>query len=185
MSLDERIAGLEAQPDVASLETGSINFGDGLFATLPSETRHIAERIKEARAVPEIEAFEIGHIDAARRLKREEALTDPLRINTVLGVRGSMAATPDNLLAMRNAVPGDAVWGVTAIGRGQWRILALAVLFGADCVRVGLEDNVLLEEGVLAPSNAALVEKLRSIAETNGRRIATPEEARGVLGLER
>lgn len=183
MSLDQRLAGLEARPDMASLETGSMNFGEDLFATLPSQTREIAERIKAAGAVPEIEVFEIGHVDSALRLQKEGVLAEPLRINTVLGVRGGMAATPGNFLAMRDAVPPGAIWGVTVIGRRQWRILALAVLLGADYVRVGMEDNVFLDTTKPAPSNAALVAKLRAIAEGNGRAVATPEEVRAVLAL--
>ncbi|HEU4973858.1 MAG TPA: 3-keto-5-aminohexanoate cleavage protein [Baekduia sp.] len=181
--LEERLAGLRPLPDMAGIEVGSVNFGEDLFATLPHETRAIAAAAADAGIALEVEAFELGHLDTARALLAAGTLPEPLRVNIVLGVPGALAATAHNLHAMATAVPAGVPWGVTAVGRHQRRMLSLALLLGASCVRVGFEDNVYLDKGVLAASNAALVEQVASIAAALGRRVATPEEARRILAV--
>jgi 3-keto-5-aminohexanoate cleavage enzyme len=181
--LEQRLAGLRGGPDMAGIEVGSINFGEDLFATLPHETRAIAAAAADADAALEVEAFELGHVDTALALVAAGTLPEPLRLNLVFGVPGALAASAHNLLAMVAAVPRGATWGVTAVGRHQRRLLALALLLGARCVRVGFEDNVFLDRGVLAASNAQLVEQVATIATSLGRRVASPAEARRLLAL--
>lgn len=183
MTVEERVSGLDAAPDLSSIETGSLNFGEDLFPTLPRETVAIAERATAAGAGLEVEAFELGHIDAATRLHERGALPDPLRFNLVLGVPGAAAATTRNLIALAGAVPSGATWGVTAVGRHQKQMLALAVLLGADCVRVGFEDAVYLRRGVLARSNAELVADMAELIQRLGRTVASPKEAREILRM--
>lgn len=183
METQERMSGLEARPDFAGIETGSVNYGDEVFATTAPQTRQIAEAANEAGIQLEVEAFEISHIEAALRFNRQGLIQGPMRFNLVLGVPGGLSASPLNLQALVNALPDGAYWSVTAIGRHQWRMLALAVLLGADGVRVGLEDNIYLARGRLAESNAELVEKCVELIASLGRRHATCGEARRILDV--
>ncbi len=183
MSVDERVGGLSAAPDMAGIETGSLNFGEDLFPTTFEETRNIASRTLDLGIALEIEAFELGHVDTALRFHAEGVIPDPLRFNLVFGVPGALAANHRNLAAMASAVPEDATWAVTAIGRHQPQMLALGALLGATCLRTGLEDGVYLERGVLAESNAALVSRVADLCATLRRPVATPREARDLLGL--
>ncbi len=183
MTIEQRSTGLEARPDLSGIETGSLNFGRDLFPTLPHETEGIAARAAELGIPLEIEAFEIGHIDAAIDFQRRGVLPSPLRINIVVGCPGALAATSQNLVSAIAAIPEDATWCVTAIGRHQTRMLTLGLLLGATCVRVGFEDNVYLRRGQLAESNAALVEQIAALARGLGREVATVEQARGLLSL--
>src|SRR6185436_8810122 len=183
MTIEERSTGLEARPDMSGIETGSLNFGRDLFPTLPHETEGIAARAAELGIPLEIEAFEIGHIDAALDFARRGVLPAPLRINIVVGCPGALAATSANLIAAVGALPDDATWSVTAIGRHQTRMLTLGLLLGATCVRVGFEDNVFLRKGQLAESNAALVAQIAAIARSVGREPATVAQARELLSL--
>ena len=168
---------------MSGIETGSLNFGRDLFPTLPHETEGIAARAAELGIPLEIEAFEIGHIDAALDFQRRGILSAPLRINIVVGCPGALAATSHNLASAVAALPEDATWCVTAIGRHQTRMLTLGLLLGATCIRVGFEDNVYLRKGELAASNAALVEQIAAIARGLGRAVATVEQARELLSL--
>jgi 3-keto-5-aminohexanoate cleavage enzyme len=183
MTIEERSTGLEARPDMSGIETGSLNFGRDLFPTLPHETEGIAARAAELGIPLEVEAFEIGHIDAAIDFARRGVLPAPLRVNIVVGCPGALAATAHNLTAAVAALPDDATWSVTAIGRHQTRMLTLGLLLGATCVRVGFEDNVYLRRGQLAASNAELVEQIAAIARSLGRGVATVEQARELLSL--
>jgi 3-keto-5-aminohexanoate cleavage enzyme len=183
MTIDERSTGLEARPDMSGIETGSLNFGRDLFPTLPHETEGIAARAAELGIPLEVEAFEIGHIDAAVAFARHGVLSAPLRVNIVVGCPGALAATSHNLIAAVAALPEDATWCVTAIGRHQTRMLTLGLLLGATCVRVGFEDNVYLRRGQLAASNAELVEQVAAVARSLGREVATVEQARELLSL--
>jgi len=183
MSVDERVGGLSAAPDMAGIETGSTNFGEDLFPTTLEETRGVARRALDLGIALEIEAFELGHVDTALWFHEEGVIPGPLRFNLVFGVPGALAASHRNLAAMASAVPDGATWAVTAIGRHQPRMLALGALLGATCLRTGLEDGVFLERGVLADSNAALVGRVAGLCSTLRRPVATPGEARELLGL--
>ncbi len=184
MSIEERTRGLEASPDTAGVEVSSMNYGSELFVTLPHETEAIARRAAERGIVLEVEAFEVSHVETAVELNHSGVLPDPLHINLVLGTPGTMAPTARNLLALAGAVPESATWCVTAVGRHQIRMLALGLVLGASCVRVGFEDNVYLRRGQLAASNAELVANARAIAERLGRSVADTTEARRVLAIE-
>ena len=183
MSIEERLTGLDARPDMAGIETGSLNFGDDVFITSRGDSLRVAAAAAAAGVELEVEAFELGHIHQALSMLERGELNPPLRVNLVLGVPGAVAATPEALDAMRRTLPADARWTVTAIGRHQRRMLALAILSGATGIRVGFEDNVYVRRGVLAESNAQLVAAAAALARDLGREVAIPEEAREILAL--
>jgi 3-keto-5-aminohexanoate cleavage enzyme len=181
MSIEERITGLEARPDLAGVETGSMNFGENLFVTSPPDARRVIERATELGIGLEAEMFDVGHLVQGVRMLERGELPPPLRANLVFGVPGGIDATPEALEAMLRPLPRDTHWSITAVGRHQRRMLALAILRGAGGIRVGFEDGVYLRRGVLASSNAELVGDARTLVETLGRRVATIGEARELL----
>jgi 3-keto-5-aminohexanoate cleavage enzyme len=183
MTIDERVTGLEANPDISGVESGSMNFGDETFITPPPAGRGIIERALDKDIALEVEAFDVGHVVSAVRWLEEGILPSPMRINLVFGVPGGVDATPEALEAMRRPLPEDTFWTVTCIGRHHQRLLALACLLGAPGIRTGLEDVAYISKGVLAPSNGALVEMAVGIARSLGREVATQEQARELLQL--
>jgi 3-keto-5-aminohexanoate cleavage enzyme len=183
MTIQDRTRALEAGPDMCSLETGSMNFGDDLFLTSRPDSISSAKLAYGKGIVPEIELFDVGHSVAAARMLKEGHLRGPLNVNLVVGVPGGIDAIPDAIPALLRPLPEDVRWSVTAIGRHQRRMLSIAILLGAAGVRVGFEDNVYLRKGQLARSNAELVQDIASVARQLGRAIATPDEAREILSI--
>jgi 3-keto-5-aminohexanoate cleavage enzyme len=181
MSMEERISGLEGAPDLAGVETGSMNFGEDAFVTVPADARRVIERAGELGIGLEAEMFDVGHVVAAVRMLERGELPPPLRANLVVGVPGGVDASPEALDAMLRPLPEGTHWSITAVGRHQRRLLALAILRGAGGIRVGFEDAVYLRRGVLASSNAELVADACTLVEALGRRAATIEEARELL----
>jgi 3-keto-5-aminohexanoate cleavage enzyme len=181
MSIDERITGLEARPDLAGVETGSMHFGEDLFVTSPPDARRVIESATELGIGLEAEMFDVGHVVQAVRMLERDELPSPLRANLVFGVPGGIDATPDALEAMLRPLPPDTHWSITAVGRHQRRMLGIAILRGAGGIRVGFEDGVYLRRGVLAASNAELVADACELVRTLGRRPATIDEARELL----
>lgn len=183
MTIEERTTGLEAQPDISGVESGSMNFGDDTFITPPAAGRGIIERATQAGIALEVECFDVGHVVSAIRWLEEGILPPPLRINLVFGVPGGIDASPEALAAMIRPLPPGTFWTVTCIGRHHPRMLALALLHGAPGIRTGLEDVAYLRRGVLAPSNAALVEMAVGLAGSLGREVATREQTPELLEL--
>jgi uncharacterized protein (DUF849 family) len=170
--------------DICSLDVGSMNFGEHVFVNTPADLRAMAAAIRDSGTKPELEVFEIGHIRLARHLIDNGLIAAPALFQICLGIRWGAPATSETMLAMRDQLPPGAIWAAFGIGPAQIPMVAQAVLFGGH-VRVGLEDNLYLRRGVPAPSNAALVEQAVGIVERLGKTIATPDEARGILGLAR
>jgi len=183
MTIEERTTGLEAQPDISGVESGSMNFGDDTFITPPAAGRGIIERATQAGIALEVECFDVGHVVSAIRWLEEGILPPPLRINLVFGVPGGIDASPEALAAMIRPLPSGTFWTVTCIGRHHPRMLALALLHGAPGIRTGLEDVAYLRRGVLAPSNAALAEMAGGLAGALGREVATQEQTPELLQL--
>jgi 3-keto-5-aminohexanoate cleavage enzyme len=183
MTIEERTTGLEAQPDISGVESGSMNFGDDTFITPPAAGRGIIERATGAGIALEVECFDVGHVISATRWLEEGILPPPLRINLVFGVPGGIDASPEALAAMIRPLPPGTFWTVTCIGRHHPRMLALALLHGAPGIRTGLEDVAYLRRGVLAPSNAALAEMAVGLAGSLGREVATREQTPELLEL--
>jgi 3-keto-5-aminohexanoate cleavage enzyme len=183
MTIEERTGGLEASPDLSGVESGSMNFGDETFITPPTASRGIIERAIRTGIGLEVEAFDVGHVGAAVRWLEEGVIPEPFRINLVFGVVGGIDASPDALAAMLRPLPPETFWTVTCVGRHQPRMLALALLHGAPGIRTGLEDVAYISRGVLAPSNAALVSSTVDLAHALGREVATPKQARLLMGI--
>jgi 3-keto-5-aminohexanoate cleavage enzyme len=184
MSVDERVGPLACKPEMATLNCGSINFGDDVFVNSRADIRKIAGRIQAAGAVPELECYEVGHVAEALSLAAEGVLRGPLHFQFVLGVKGAIPARDEVVGWMRSMVPAGCTWGVAAIGRWQQPLTELAMRTGGHA-RVGLEDNIYAGKGILAEGSAPLVARAASYARSIGRQPVTPARARQLLGLPR
>lgn len=183
MSPEERLQPIELKPEIASLDCGTCNFGDSIFVNTEATIHMFAEKMKTLGVKPELECFEKGMIDNAFKLYKKGLVNEPLHFNIVLGVNGAMTATARDLIYMVESLPKDTTWCATGIGKCEFDIATLALVMGGH-VRVGFEDNLYLEKGVLAKSNGALVEKVVKLANILNREIATPKDARKILGLK-
>jgi uncharacterized protein (DUF849 family) len=173
---------VELKPDICSLDMGSLNMGDRVFVNTPSHLQAMAEAIKTAGVMPELEVFETGHLLLAKRFLEQGYVKPPGMFQICLGISWGQPATPEAMTYMRNLLPPAAPWFAFGISLHQFPMVAQTLLLGGH-PRVGLEDNIYLEKGKLAPSNAALVEKAGKIIEILGDHVATPGEARQILGL--
>lgn len=181
MSAAERLAPVTLRPEMASLTTGTVNFGDGVFSNPPDMVEEFARTLAANGVKPEIECFDQGHIDNALALVRKGLLRLPLHFDFVMGVPGGIAPTVRNLVHMSESLPPGCTWSVAGIGRNQLPLAAAAIVMGGH-VRVGLEDNLYYTRGVLA-TNPMLVERIVRLAGELGRPVATPDEARRIFGL--
>ena len=172
------------RPEICSLDFNTMYSGSSVVINTPRNLAIMAERIQAAGVVPELEVFDSGDIQLANHFLQEGRLASPALFQIVLGVRYGAIATPETMLYLKSLLPSDAQWAAFGIGRWEFPMLAQAWLLGGH-VRVGLEDNIYLEKGVLAESNAVLVEKAVRIVKELGGRIATAAEAREMLGLKR
>lgn len=183
MTADERLQPTELMPEMATLDCGTVNFGDEVFENTIPMMRSFGKRMLENGIKPEYECFDMGHMEAAiNMVKKGQAPGHPMQFNFVLGVPGASSASISNLLWLVNALPAGATWTATGIGRFEFPLAAHAIAMGGH-VRVGFEDNLYISKGVLAKSNGELVEKVVRIAKELGREIATPAEAREILSL--
>lgn len=183
MRMDERLSGAHADPDAVGVEVGSLNFSGEPFVTSAADTAGVIEVARSYGKPLEIEAFDLGHVVDGAALIDSGALPAGTPFNLVFGVRGGAPSTSSALRAMADHLPAGSPWTITAIGRHQIPMLLQALAMGAPGIRVGFEDNVYLRRGVLAGSNAELVELAVSLAERMGRRPATPEECRAYFGI--
>jgi uncharacterized protein (DUF849 family) len=178
-----RMRHIEAiKPPICTLDVATMNFGETIFANTPSHLREMADRAKAAGAKPEIEVFDLGHIELAKRLIADGHIAEPPLFQICLGIPYGAPATPETLLLMRDHLPKNAAWSAFGISRAEFPMAAVTVAAGGN-VRVGLEDNLYLGKGQLAPSNAALVERAATIIELLDAAVATPQEAREIFGL--
>ena len=178
----ERIAHIvDLLPEIGSLDCGSLNFGEALYGTTPAYLRYIAQEYRRRGVRPEIEVFELGHIELARQLIAEGLVDAPALFQLCLGIQYGAPATTASMVAMRDALPPGVHWSAFGVGRMQMPMVAQATLLGGN-VRVGLEDNLYLEKGVLA-SNAQLVERAVTLVKLLGARVQSPSEVRTRLGL--
>ena len=182
----ERVAHvLELKPEICSLDMGSINMGNYAFVNTVPHIEEMAIAIRDAGVTPEIEVFEPGHILLANRMIKTGHFKTPTLFQICLGVTWGTPATPDAMKFMRDLLPqADNTWFTFGCAAQQFPMVAQAMLYGGH-VRVGLEDNLYLARGKLAPSNAALVEKAVAIIEAMGEDLATPAETRQMLGLRK
>ena len=182
MSLDERAQPLQCKPEMATLNCGTINFGDDVFVNSRKDIRDLAARIAKAGSIAELECYEVGHVEEALKLLAEGAISPPLHFQFVLGVPGGIGAREEHVRYMRSLVPTGATWAVAAVGRFQQPLTEAAMRLGGHA-RVGLEDNIYLEKGVLAEGSAPLVKRAADYARSIGRNPVEPPRARAMLGL--
>jgi 3-keto-5-aminohexanoate cleavage enzyme len=182
MSIEERAGPLACKPEMATLNCGTLNFGDDVFVNSRPDIRKLAARIRTSGAVPELECYEVGHVEEALGLAREGAIVKPLHFQFVLGVKGAIPAREDVLQYLRSLVPEDATWGVAATGRSQQPMTELAMRLGGHA-RIGLEDNIYMSKGLLAQGSAPLVARAAAYARSIGRAPAEPAQARRLLGI--
>lgn len=186
MGVDERCGALKLtgpdRPDMATLTTGTVNFGEEVFWNPRPLVRDIAKRIRALGIKPEIECFDVGMIDEANALAKEGLIDLPAHYDFVLGVPGTLTARVDALEFMIKSLPEGSTWTVAAVGRHQLPFVEVAAERGGNA-RVGLEDNIYVSKGVLAKGNWELVAEAAKRAKAKGRTLATPEEARKILRL--
>jgi len=185
MSRTERMEPLLLNPEMATLDCGTLNFGgDDIFVNTENDIIFFAEEMNKRQIAYELECFEKGHLDMVMRLYRKGIIKAPLRFSFVLGVNGGMTGEVRDLMFMKESIPDKASFSVAGIGRFEFTLAEIAIRNDGH-VRVGLEDNLYLEKGVLAKSNAELVQRVVMIARKYNREIASPAEARAMLGMEK
>jgi 3-keto-5-aminohexanoate cleavage enzyme len=184
MSRDERLDVLNNLPEMATLDCGTLNFGgDDIFVNTENDIKYFAEKMNKLGVRYEMECFEKGHIDTTKRFIKKGIIKNHLHYSFVLGVRGGMIGEERDFLFLKDSIPEDSTFSVAGIGRYEFSLAELSIKHGGH-VRVGLEDNIFIEKGVLTKSNAELVDKVVKIAKKYGRQIATPEETRQILEME-
>jgi 3-keto-5-aminohexanoate cleavage enzyme len=184
MTAEERLQPIELNPEMATLTCGTVNFGDDVFWNGPKDLERFADMLKTHRVRPEFEIFDAGMVSNALNLYRKGLVEPPFHFDFVLGVPGALPASAKNLLFLVESLPEGATWSVAGIGRHQLPMATLAIVLGGH-VRVGFEDNIYYRKGELAQSNAQLVERVARMAAELDRPLATPDEARKILGIPR
>lgn len=174
---------IKLQPELATLDCGTIVFGEQIFVARMSDLREMARLMREAGVKPELECFDLGHIETAKKLVSEGTIDGRALFQFCLSTGNGAPAGPTVLQAMRELLPSGAIWGGFGCGSDEMPVVAQIVPMGGH-VRVGLEDNIYLRRGVLA-SNAELVENAVGIIERMGASVATPAEARSILGVSK
>jgi uncharacterized protein (DUF849 family) len=172
---------LDLLPEIGSLDCGSLNFDEMLYGTTPGFLRTMARAYQKYGIRPELEVFELGHIELAKQLLAEGLINQPALFQLCLGIKYGAPASPEAMKAMRDALPPGSNWSAFGLGRMQIPMAAQSVLLGGN-VRVGLEDNLYLDKGVPA-TNAQLVERARTLMELLGVRVLSAAETRARLGF--
>lgn len=170
------------KPDICTLDLNTMNSGGQVVINTPGNVRRMAKVIREAGVRPEIELFDSGDIALMHALLDDGTLSGPVLCSFVMGVRYGFQPSPETVLYARGMLPRDAHFTAIGVGRSSFQMAAQSYLAGGH-MRVGLEDAVYLSKGELAPSNAAMVEKARRMAQDLGAQIASPRDAREMLGL--
>jgi len=178
----ERLVPLSLNPELVSFDAGSVNMRENVFLNPPEFLELLAKEALAKGIKPELEVFEAGMVETCIRYLEKGLLKPPLHFQFVLGVFGGMPATAKSLLHLSEIVPVGSTWSVIGIGPGQLPMAMIAMTMGGH-VRVGLEDNIFYSRGVLAKTNAELVERIVRISKEFGREVATPDETRKILSL--
>lgn len=185
-SIEARMQPLSLQPEMATLNMGSMNFGEDLFLNPLPHIKKMAAEIYAQNIVPEVEVYDLGMLETTLQLVERGDVKNPVFLQFVMGVPGGVSGRPEHLdymlqFAQKN-FSNDLHWGVAGIGRYEFPLADIAIQKGGH-VRVGFEDNIYLSKGVLAKSNAQLVEKVVDSANQNNRSIASISETRQILNL--
>jgi 3-keto-5-aminohexanoate cleavage enzyme len=183
MTEDERAQPLELKPEMATLTTGTVNFGDEVFENPYPLVERLFLRMRELGVQPEFEIFDTGMVETAKRLvETHDSEPRHQHFDLVLGVPGGMAGTAASVVHMASILPAGASWSATGIGRTHLAVTLAALSLGGH-VRTGFEDTIYYAKGRLATSNAELIGRVAGIARETGREIATPNHAREILGI--
>src|SRR6266403_1122918 len=184
MTADERAQPLECAPppEMATLNAGSLNFGDDVFLNPFPMVREFARRMRERAIVPELECYDAGHVESCLALAKEGVIDLPAHFDFVLGVRGGLGASEENLRFLLGKLPQGCSFSVAGIGRHQLPMAELSLRLGGHA-RCGLEDNVYSSKGVLAKGSYELVARLAQMAREAGRSVASPAQARELLRI--
>ena len=177
-----RIAPLDLEPEMASLTTGTVNFGAEVFLNPPTLIERFYARMRERGVLPEFEIFEPGMIANAQSIYDERGASHHRHFDFVLGIPGAMPAWEDSVAYLAQHTPAGATWSATGIGRWHLAVTEAAIGLGGH-VRTGFEDVIYFERGKLADSNAQLIDRVAGMGRAAGREIATPDRARNLLGL--
>lgn len=183
---EDRAEPLRVNPEMASLTPSSLNFAGRkpsiVYVNTWETVTFLARKMFQAEVKPELEAFDVGFLQQGAKLIEQGLVKQPAHFQLVMGVDGGIPAAPDNLLHMCRQLPLNASFSVAGVGRWQMSMITMAIVLGGH-VRVGLEDNIYYAKGRLAP-NEEFVARVRRVSEELQREIATPREARKILGLE-
>lgn len=180
---EERVRHItELKPEICSLDMGSLNFGKGTLINVPRHIEVIAAAIRAAGVKPELEVFDMGHLALSLDMIARGIIPGAPLFQFVLGVPWGAPANTETLAAMKSMVPAGAQWAAFGISKWEFPMVAQTILLGGHA-RVGIEDNLYLSRGKLAPDNAALVSHARQIIELMGAELATPDQAREILGI--
>jgi len=182
--IEQRLEPVKLEPEICSFDIGSVNFQKKTFINSPEWGLTAAQRMREYGVKPEIEVFDMGHIRQAKHWLKEGLIDFPPYFQLCMGAGWGIEATPDNLLMMKNALPPEVVWSVLGVGRMQLPMITMGILLGGH-IRVGFEDNIYLRRGVLLNSNAQMVEVAVNLIHQLQGEVATPDEARQILGLSK
>ncbi len=181
-SKEERVQPVYLKPEMASLSTGTCNFGPDVFMNSEEYMEDFAKIMLENGVKPEVEIFEKGMIDNAMKLVKKGLLKLPIHFDFVLGVPGAMPGEARDLTYLVSSIPQDCTWTAAGIGRYELPLATMAIVMGGH-VRVGFEDNIYYKKGEVAASNAQLVERIARISRECGREVANPSETRKILGI--
>ncbi|MFW6147723.1 MAG: 3-keto-5-aminohexanoate cleavage protein [Thermodesulfobacteriota bacterium] len=182
LAIEERLVPLALEPELASFDAGSVNLGESVFINTPEFLQTAAVRMRETGVKPELEVFDIGMMITCLRMRKEGYLSDPLHFQFVLGTPWGIPASPKSLIHLLDYLPERSTWSVIGIGKAHLPMSMMGLILGGH-IRVGMEDNIYYRRVELATSNAQFVERIVRIAEDYGREVASPEDARRILGL--
>lgn len=173
------------KPEMGSFDCGTLNWlHQTIFENSPKFLEQLGHLMQEVGCKPELEIFDVGMVDTAKYYLKTGVLKAPCHFQLVMNAAGGMAGTVENLVYLKNQLPEGSTWSATGISRSHMPILLATLALGGH-VRVGLEDNVYYSKGVLAESNAQLVHRAASIIREAGYEVATPAEAREILGIRK
>ena len=180
--ITERLEPVALQPEICSLDVGSMNFGKNVFLNPPEWGPAAAQRMRDAGVKPEIEVFDAGHVRQALVLIEQGWFAPPPFVQLCMGAGWGIEATPENLVFMKNLLPADVPWSVLGVGRMQLPMITMGIILGGH-IRVGFEDNIYLRRGELLRNNAHMVDLAASLVGKLQHEVATPAEARQILGI--
>jgi 3-keto-5-aminohexanoate cleavage enzyme len=184
LTLEQRCVALnDKRTEVASLNMGSVNFGEDVYINRLPDIRYWAKRMRQTKTVPEMEIFDSGMLPAARALVAEGAIQPPYSICFALGFHWTLAPDPKSLFFMTSMMSETVPWGVIHDGMTDFTLLATAIGLGASLVRVGFEDSIFWAPDQAVKRNVELVQRLAELVRLLGHAVATPAEARAILGI--